>query len=332
MTGCSLTAQRCPAPDEPDQVPRLERFRSHASGGDHPVAGCLPKAWLGGRKIERPTLRGLLDELEAIFPPDTQASLRGPRGDRRIRHDTPKMARIYDYWLGGKDNYAADRAEAERLLAIYPPLRDLVRENRSFVTEAGAWATRQGIGQFIDLGAGLPASPAVHEGARGRSCPPPGSPTSTSIPLVLSHARALLATSDGVTAIGADLRDPAGVLAHPDLRAVIEPVKPIAGSADPRAIEGRLTATFLMMGNATFPTVHVIMSKAAHRYRPRIEQFAISLATRSSPCSPPSAPGENFRAPAGQAGQRAGRTRRLGACLLPPCRGQTGRAAMVQSC
>ena len=151
---------------------------------------------------------------------------------------TPNMARIYDYWLGGKDNYAADRAEAERLLAIYPPLRDLVRENRSFVTEAGAWATRQGIGQFIDLGAGLPASPAVHEGAR--AVLPAARVAYVDIdPVVLSHALALLATSDGVTAIGADLRDPAGVLAHPDLRAVIEPVKPIAGSADPRAIEGR---------------------------------------------------------------------------------------------
>ena len=92
---------------------------------------------------------------------------------------TPNMARVYDYWLGGKDHYAADRAEAERLLAIYPPLRDLVRENRAFVTQAVTWAARQGIGQFIDLGAGLPASPPSTR-PRGRSCPPPGSPTSTS--------------------------------------------------------------------------------------------------------------------------------------------------------
>jgi S-adenosyl methyltransferase len=49
---------------------------------------------------------------------------------------TPNMARVYDYWLGGKDNYPADRIEAQRLLAIYPPLRDLVRENRAFVIQA----------------------------------------------------------------------------------------------------------------------------------------------------------------------------------------------------
>ena len=48
----------------------------------------------------------------------------------------PNMARVYDYWLGGKDHYAADRAEAQRLMAIYPPLRDLVREDRAFVTQA----------------------------------------------------------------------------------------------------------------------------------------------------------------------------------------------------
>ena len=63
---------------------------------------------------------------------------------------TPNIARVYDYWLGGKDNYPADCAEAQRLLGIYPPLRELVRENRAFVTHAVSWAARQGIGRFID--------------------------------------------------------------------------------------------------------------------------------------------------------------------------------------
>jgi hypothetical protein len=119
----------------------------------------------------------------------------------------PNMARVYDYWLSGKDNYPADRAEAERLLGVYPPLRDLVRENRAFVTQAVSWAARQGIGQFIDLGAGLPASPAVHQAAR--KVMPLARVAYVDIdPVVLSHARALLATSDGVTAVAADLRDP----------------------------------------------------------------------------------------------------------------------------
>jgi len=94
---------------------------------------------------------------------------------------TPNMARVYDYWLSGKDHYAADRAEAERLLAIYPPPRDLVRENRAFVTQAITWAARQGIGQFIDLGAGLPTVQNTHEVARAVN-PAPRSPTSRSTP------------------------------------------------------------------------------------------------------------------------------------------------------
>ena len=139
---------------------------------------------------------------------------------------TPNMARVYDYWLGGKDNYPADRAEAERLLGIYPPLRDLVRENRAFVTQAVTWAARQGTGQFIDLGAGLPASPAAHQAAR--TVLPTARVAYVDIdPVVLSHARALLATSDGVSAVAADLRDPGAVLADPELRAVIDPARPV---------------------------------------------------------------------------------------------------------
>jgi len=136
------------------------------------------------------------------------------------------MGRVYDYWLGGKENFAADREEAERLLEIYPQLRDLVRENRQFVTRAVTWAAQQGIGQFIDLGAGLPASPAVHATARAVL------PSARVIyvdndPVVLAHARALLATGDGVAAVAADLRDPEAVLTDPEMRAVIDLAEPV---------------------------------------------------------------------------------------------------------
>jgi S-adenosyl methyltransferase len=138
----------------------------------------------------------------------------------------PNMARIYNYWLGGKDHFAADRAEAERLVALYPPLPALARENRAFLIEAVGWAARQGIGQFVDLGAGLPASPSVHQAAR--AVLPAARVAYVDIdPVVLSHARALLATVDGVAAVDADLRDPAAVLGHQDLRAVINPGRPV---------------------------------------------------------------------------------------------------------
>ena len=138
----------------------------------------------------------------------------------------PNMARVYNYWLGGKDHFAADRAEAERLVALYPPLPALARENRAFLIEAAGWAARQGIGQFIDLGAGLPASPSVHQAAR--AVLPAARVAYVDIdPVVLSHAVALLATDDGVAAVDADLRDPAAVLGHQDLRAVINPGRPV---------------------------------------------------------------------------------------------------------
>jgi O-methyltransferase involved in polyketide biosynthesis len=139
---------------------------------------------------------------------------------------TPNMARVYDYWLGGKDNFSADRAEAERLLGIYPPVRELVRENRAFIIRAVSWAARQGTGQFLDLGAGLPACPAVHQAAR-QVMPAATVAYADVDPVVLSHARALLATGDGVSAVAADLRDPGAVLADPELRAVIDPAGPV---------------------------------------------------------------------------------------------------------
>jgi O-methyltransferase involved in polyketide biosynthesis len=131
----------------------------------------------------------------------------------------------FDASVPNMDHYAADRAEGDRLLEIYPQLADLARENRDFITRAVTWAASQGIGQFIDLGAGLPASPAVHEAARA-VLPAARIAYVDTDPVVLSHIRALLATSDGVAAVGADLRDPASVLGHPDLRAVIDPARP----------------------------------------------------------------------------------------------------------
>jgi O-methyltransferase involved in polyketide biosynthesis len=150
----------------------------------------------------------------------------GPAVTSGFNASEPNMARVYDYWLGGKDHFAADREEAERLLRTYPPLRAMVRENRAFVTQAVTWAARQGIGQFIDLGAGLPVSPAVHQTAR-TVLPSARVAYVDNDPVVLAHARALLATGDGVAAVTADLRDPAAVLADPELRAVIDLAEPV---------------------------------------------------------------------------------------------------------
>jgi O-methyltransferase involved in polyketide biosynthesis len=140
---------------------------------------------------------------------------------------TPNIARVYDYWLGGKDHFRADRAEAGRLLRLYPPLAAMARENRAFLARAVTWAAGQGIGQFLDLGAGLPTAQNTHQVARAVNPAARVAYVDTD-PVVLAHARALLATGDGVTAVAADLRDPAAVLADPGLRAVIDPAEPAA--------------------------------------------------------------------------------------------------------
>jgi S-adenosyl methyltransferase len=137
---------------------------------------------------------------------------------------TPNMARVYACLLGGKDHYAADRVQARRLLAIYPLLAAMARENRDFQARAITWAARTGISQFLDLGAGLPAAPNTHRVARA-TCPAAAVAYIDTDPVVVAHARALLA-GDGVAAVAADLQDPAAVLADPGLRAVIDPAFP----------------------------------------------------------------------------------------------------------
>ncbi len=142
----------------------------------------------------------------------------------------PNTGRVYSRLLGGKDHFAADRAEADVLLGIYPPLAEMVKENRAFLAEAVTWAASQGIGQFLDLGAGLPATPAVHQTARA-VLPAARVAYVDRDPMVLSHARALLA-APGVAAVAADLRDPAVVLADPELAGCHRPSR--AGVRHPR--------------------------------------------------------------------------------------------------
>src|ERR1700677_538916 len=79
----------------------------------------------------------------------------------------PSIARVYDYALGGKDNYAADRDLGDRLLAIVPLVREMAVENRRFLSRAASWAAAEGIGQFADLGCGLPTVPNTHETVQG---------------------------------------------------------------------------------------------------------------------------------------------------------------------
>jgi O-methyltransferase involved in polyketide biosynthesis len=128
---------------------------------------------------------------------------------------TPNIARVYDYLLGGKDNFAADREMAAEVLGVYPLAAVLARENRGFLARAVEHVSRQGITQFLDLGAGLPTSPSTHEVAQ-RVNPGARVVYVDNDPVVISHIAALLAV-DGVTAVPGDVRDPAQILAGLEL-------------------------------------------------------------------------------------------------------------------
>jgi S-adenosyl methyltransferase len=125
-----------------------------------------------------------------------------------IRTDIPHPARVYDYWLGGKDNFAADRAAAEQVLQVMPEILDTVRGNRQFLVRAVAFLRDAGIRQFLDIGSGLPSSPNVHEVAQAGGT---GARVvySDHDQVVVSHARALMAKAneDTVFVVHADLRD-----------------------------------------------------------------------------------------------------------------------------
>ena len=129
----------------------------------------------------------------------------------------PNVARIYDYLLGGKDNFAVDRQTAEQLIAAIPDVAAIARDNRSFLGRVMRYLVRQaGIRQFLDLGSGLPTQANVHELAQG-VVPDVRVVYVDHDPVVASHGRALFASGDRVAMVLADLRDPTGVLQHPDV-------------------------------------------------------------------------------------------------------------------
>lgn len=142
----------------------------------------------------------------------------------------PHPARTYNYALGGKDNFAADRELMDKMLAVTPAIRTMARENRAFLGRAVRYLTgRAGIRQFLDIGTGLPSANNVHEVAQGEA-PDARVVYVDNDPLVLAHARALLTSSpEGRTAyIHADLRDPLAILNDPATRDVLDFTRPIA--------------------------------------------------------------------------------------------------------
>jgi hypothetical protein len=187
------------------------------------------------------------------------------RVDTTVAHP----ARRYDYWLGGKDNFAADRESGDAIAAAFPSIRTAVLENRAFLRRAVAFLAREaGIRQFLDIGTGIPTSPNVHEVAQGIT-PAARIVYVDNDPVVLTHARALLTSSpEGATAyVDADLREPGEILRDEALLRTLDLTQPVAlmlvaivhfltDEDDPygivtRLVESLAPGSYLVMSHAT---------------------------------------------------------------------------------
>jgi S-adenosyl methyltransferase len=193
-----------------------------------------------------------------------------PDGDDmpfEVNFSTPNVARMYDYYLGGKDNYAADREAARRVLRVAPDVPLAALENREFLKRVmRLLMLEQGIGQFIDIGPGLPTQGNVHQLARQHD-PDARVVYVDNDAVVLAHSGSLLDGVAGVTIIDGDLRDPERIFSHSGLLALIDPCQPAAlfmtlvlhfipASSNPHAIVAKFRdalppGSFLILSHVT---------------------------------------------------------------------------------
>jgi len=216
-----------------------------------------------------------------------QSAAEPPSFDTTIPHS----ARMYDYWLGGKDNYEADRKAAEQVIAGQPSILATVRANRAFLRRAVQYlAGEAGIRQFLDVGTGLPTNENTHQIAQ-QIAPQARIVYVDNDPIVLAHARALLTTDPaGATAyLQADARDPAKILR--DAALTLDFSQPVAvmmlgllhfiqDADEPEQIVSRLmggvvAGSFLALSEATsdIDTEHITQSAARFNSQRVAAQF-----------------------------------------------------------
>jgi SAM-dependent methyltransferase len=202
----------------------------------------------------------------------------------------PHIARVYDYWLGGKDNFAADRELGERTLQAYPNLVFSVRANRAFLARTVRFlAAEAGVRQFLDIGTGIPTASNTHEVAQ-RIAPESRIVYVDNDPIVLLHARALLRSApEGACAyIEADLRNPDEILARaaetldfsePVALMLLTVLQFIADEEDPYALVARLMAalppgSYLVLAHPT-DDFNPSRGESIQRYNERVADQAV---------------------------------------------------------
>jgi S-adenosyl methyltransferase len=205
-------------------------------------------------------------------------------GRRVIDTSVAHSARVHDYWLGGKDNFAADRAAGDAVMSAYPDIVMSVRANRRFLARVVRFlAAEAGIRQFLDIGTGIPAANNTHEVAQSVA------PSSRVVyvdydPVVLLHAQALLssAAQGSVDYIDADLRDPRTILeqaarildfSRPVAVMLISVMHLVGDQDDPYGIVSQLTAavpsgSYLALSQVASDIQAEQIAESARRYNP----------------------------------------------------------------
>jgi SAM-dependent methyltransferase len=147
----------------------------------------------------------------------------------RLDLSVPHSARVYDYFLGGKTNFAVDREAGDHLLEAFPGFRTAAQSNRMWMHRAAKYVAERGVTQFLDVGTGIPTSPNLHEVVQA-IVPEARVVYADNDPIVLAHSRALLVSSPhGETAyLEADVTDPQAILDSTEVREVLDLSKPVA--------------------------------------------------------------------------------------------------------
>jgi hypothetical protein len=139
----------------------------------------------------------------------------------------PSAARVYDFYLGGFHNFAADREMGRQAVGLWPELPQIMQANRAFLRRAVEFLVRAGVRRFLDLGSGIPTVGNVHDVAR-RAAPDSRVVYVDNDAVAVEHSRAILAGDDRTAVVQADLREPESVLSDPAVRALLEPGEPVA--------------------------------------------------------------------------------------------------------
>jgi hypothetical protein len=196
--------------------------------------------------------------------------------------DRPNAARVYDYFLGGSHNLAADRELAAQILAAKPDSALVVQANRAFLRRAVLYCVESGIRQFLDLGSGIPTVGSVHEVAQ-RAAPDSRVVYVDIEPVAVAHSRAILAGNGRVGVLQADIRDPERILGDPGLHTLLDLTRPVAvlmvavlpfvdDKADPWRIAARFrdaasSGSYLVISHITADARPQEIAMLAERYR-----------------------------------------------------------------